>query len=183
MKALIVAHPDDEIIWFTPLVFDVIIIAFMGRHDKPYTRLCRERAVSEHPLREKIILLNIDESGYWKDKHRIQEHQVARKKLVNSLLKIKKQYLFDQIFTHNYKGEYGHDDHILVHKTVTSLFSSTEIFCPTVTGDNVHQPTTITLSNNLVFYRLAKEIYSKNKAWTWSNEYEPPPKLFYSLHR
>jgi len=75
MKALIVAHPDDEIIWFSPQSFDLIIIAFLARHDRPYARYCRELAIAEHPLKDRITLLNIEESGFWKDNSRVHELQ------------------------------------------------------------------------------------------------------------
>lgn len=39
MKALIAAHPDDEIIWFSPQDFDLIVIAFLARH--PLTKISR----------------------------------------------------------------------------------------------------------------------------------------------
>ncbi|GAG99008.1 unnamed protein product, partial [marine sediment metagenome] len=35
MKILIVAHLDDELLWFNPQSFDKIIVAFLGRADKP----------------------------------------------------------------------------------------------------------------------------------------------------
>ena len=56
MKVLIVAHPDDEIIWFSPRNFDLIVIAFTGRHDRLLAQQCRELAIAEHPLNERIIL-------------------------------------------------------------------------------------------------------------------------------
>ncbi|WP_028389032.1 hypothetical protein [Legionella fairfieldensis] len=42
MKVLTVAHPDDEIIWFSPQDFDLIVIAFLVRHDKPSAEYCRK---------------------------------------------------------------------------------------------------------------------------------------------
>lgn len=54
MNVLIVAHPDDEIIWFSPVSFDLIVIAFLARHDKPYTKYYRELAIAEHPLYRRI---------------------------------------------------------------------------------------------------------------------------------
>lgn len=123
MKALIVAHPDDEIIWFSPQNFDLIVIAFTGRHDRPLAQQCRELAIAEHPLKNRIVLLNIEESGFWKDNSRINQLRASRKILSSSLRKLKKLYSFKEIFTHNSTGEYGHDDHILVNELVTSIFT------------------------------------------------------------
>lgn len=182
MKLLIVAHPDDEILWFSPQSFDLIVISFLARHDRPYARSCRELAIADHPLKDRITLLNIEESGFWKDNRRVNQLQASRKILNNSLLKLKKQFSFSEIFTHNSKGEYGHDDHILVNELVTSIFTESNIFSP-VDLDNINeQMQTILIKNDLDFYLHVKEVYIKNKAWTWEHDYMPPADLYYSLH-
>lgn len=182
MKALIVAHPDDEIIWFSPQSFDLIVIAFTGRHDRPLAQQCRELAIAEHPLKNRIVLLNIQESGFWKDNSRINQLQESREILSNSLHKLKKQYYFKEIFTHNSTGEYGHDDHILVNELVTSIFTESKIFCPVDLNSYNEQKTTILIKNDLNFYLKVKEIYTKNKAWTWKQNYMPSTDLYYSPH-
>ncbi len=83
MNVLVVAHPDDEILWFTPQSFDLIVIAFLARHDKPYAKHCREMALAEHPFKEKIISLHIDESGFWKDKSRVKQYQLLARNCLN----------------------------------------------------------------------------------------------------
>ncbi len=181
MNVLIVAHPDDEILWFAPQSFDLIVIAFLARHDKPYAKHCREMALAEHPFKEKIISLAIDESGFWKDKSRVKQYHASREQLFESLLKLKQEYSFTKIFTHNSEGEYGHDDHILVNEAVTALFSEIEIFCPFDVNCG-EQGKTISILNNLEIYNQVKAIYVKNKAWTWNKDYLPPTELSYSLH-
>lgn len=181
MNVLIVAHPDDEILWFTPQSFDLIVIAFLARHDKLYAKHCRERALAEHPFKEKIISLDIDESGFWKDKSRVKQYQASREKLFESLLKLKQEYSFTKIFTHNSEGEYGHDDHILVNEAVTALFPEIEVFCP-IDANNSGGQDDISILNNLEIYNQVKAIYVKNKAWTWNRDYLPPAELSYSLH-
>lgn len=94
MKVLIVAHPDDEIIWFSP--------------HKPYAKL----TIEAHPLRDRIILLGIEESGFWKDDKRQLEFQKSEQALYEALENLKKQFVINEIYTHNAQGEYGHDDHI-----------------------------------------------------------------------
>lgn len=182
MKALIVAHPDDEIIWFSPQNFDLIIIAFTGRHDKPLAQQCRELAIAEHPLKNRIASLNIEESGFWKDNSRINQLQASREILSSSLRKIKKQYHFKEIFTHNRAGEYGHDDHILVNELVTSIFTESKIFCPVDIGNDGEREKTILIKNDINFYLTVKDVYVKNKAWTWKHDYMPPTNLYYCIH-
>jgi LmbE family N-acetylglucosaminyl deacetylase len=182
MNVLIVAHPDDEIIWFSPKYFDLIVIAFLARHDKPFAKYCRERALAEHPFKEKIISLGIDESGFWKDKNRIKQYQDSREKLYDALVRIKKQYVFTKIYTHNSEGEYGHDDHILVNEAVTAIFPEIEIICPISVNSREGEGKTIPMLNNHEVFEQVKAIYRKNNAWTWKNDYLPPTELFYSLH-
>ena len=182
MNTLVVAHPDDEIIWFSPQSFDLIIIVFMARHDKPYAKYYRELALSEHPLREKMLILNLDESGFWKDKARVSQHQVCKKKLYSLLSDVKQKYPITKIFTHNSQGEYGHDDHILVHEVVISLFEEIEIFCPIESDVSNAYDAIVSIPNDIDFYKQVKAVYCKNKAWTWQDNYLPPSELYYLLH-
>lgn len=183
MKALVVAHPDDEIIWFAPQIFDIIVIAFLARHDKPYASYCRKQAIAAHPLKEKIILLRIEESGFWKDKNRVSQFILSKKILFDSLLHLKEKFSFAEIFTHNSQGEYGHDDHILVNEAVTAIFSKAKIFCPIESNNSDNLASAISVKNDLDFYFKVKEVYVKNRAWTWKNDYIPPVNLYYSLHQ
>lgn len=63
-EALIVAHPDDEIIWFSPQDFDLIVITFLARHDKPYAEYCRKLTIEAHPLKDRIILLGLKNQDF-----------------------------------------------------------------------------------------------------------------------
>jgi len=181
MRVLIVAHPDDEIIWFPSDYFDLVVIAFLARHDKPSAAQCRRLALQEHPLKERLHLLGLDESGYWKDKTRQQQFNDAKNNLYSSLLELKNQYTFTQIFTHNSVGEYGHDDHILVHELVKKVFFENKIYCPAI-PDNTHKNDDyISINNDIAFYAKVKDIYIKNKAWTWKMDYVPPKELIFHL--
>jgi len=181
MKVLIVAHPDDEIIWFPAEYFDLIVIVFLARHDKPYAAQSRKLALQEHPLKERLLLLGLDESGYWKDNTRQQQYNEVKINLFNSLMELNNQYKFTQIFTHNSVGEYGHDDHILVHELVKQVFSGNTIYCPAIPVNNHKNNDYISLNNDIAFYEKAKSIYIKNKAWTWKMDYAPPKELIYQL--
>ncbi|RUQ95122.1 hypothetical protein [Legionella septentrionalis] len=100
MKALIAAHPDDEIIWFSPQDFDLIVIAFLARHDKPYAEYCRKLAIKAHPLKDRITLLGIEESGFWKDGKRQLEFRKSEQALYDALENLKKQFVINEIYTH-----------------------------------------------------------------------------------
>lgn len=55
MKYLIVAHPDDEIIWFHPENYDKIVIVFLKREDQPDITRGRQEVKKHHPLKDRII--------------------------------------------------------------------------------------------------------------------------------
>lgn len=180
MKVLIVAHPDDEIIWFSPKDFDLIVIAFLARHDKPYAEYCRKLAIEAHPLKDRIILLDIDESGFWKDRKRLLEFKKSEQALYTSLKKLKKQFVITEIYTHNAMGEYGHDDHILVNKVVSRVFHEVSIYSPLSGEANNDSKSTVIVKNDLDFYAKVKDTYIKNRAWTWRKDFLPPSNLYFS---
>ncbi|GEM_PF-3199698 len=178
MKVLIVAHPDDEIIWFDPLYFDLIFIVFCERHDRVEAGRNRLNAIQQHPLRNKIRMLNIPESGFWRDKTRVAELAGAAQRLVEELSVIKENFRISEIYTHNSVGEYGHDDHVLVHECVLNIFKqyrNCKIYCPVryMESDDVGRYSIVRNSIDINFYNKVKNIYSENHCWTWDSRYEP----------
>tara|TARA_R110000868_G_scaffold396846_2_gene669211 strand:- start:9045 stop:9617 length:573 start_codon:yes stop_codon:yes gene_type:complete len=178
LKVLIVAHPDDEIIWFDPLYFNLIIIAFCERPDRVDAGRNRLKAIKHHPLRDRIRMLNIPESGYWKDKSRLAELAVAGDLLTKMIYGIQNGIQISEVYTHNSLGEYGHDDHIMVHKCVVNVFrehSHCKIYSPTryMNADLLNGHRVIKSKINIDFYKRVKNIYLENNCWTWDSSYVP----------
>jgi LmbE family N-acetylglucosaminyl deacetylase len=115
---MIVAHPDDEILWG-------------GSHliDDKYLVVCV--TCGTNPIRTHEFVNTMDNTddayvmlGYpdkvngvrcnWKDE---------KGKIIHDLEKIMKIKKWDSIATHNPKGEYGHIHHILVNKMVTKIYN------------------------------------------------------------
>ncbi len=142
-KVLIVAHPDDEILWFNPLEYDKIIIVFTGRHDRPDFEEKRKKAINQHPLR--VECWGLMESNFWRDPSKYQEYEENYKEICEKLKTLKA----DCIDTHNAYGEYGHADHILVHNAVMDT-----VDCLV----NGKDPKT---------YRKIKQLYVDEDVWTW----------------
>jgi len=168
-KLLVVAHPDDEILWFNPQDFNKIIIAFLKRKDNLQVSEGRKRVLERHPLKEKIECLNLTESGYKRDIRNIEAHVENYEKLI---AKLKEKILpYDCIYTHNPWGEYVHPEHIQVNNVIIELAK-----VPVFAFDGI---TPITSKKrkmekiNLDLYRKIKEIYLTEKAWTWFKDYEP----------
>jgi len=188
MKILIVAHPDDEILWFDSRSFDLIVIAFLGRHDKPEIENKRLKVINMHPEKNKIILFSISESGYWKDKSRHQEHNKVKMQLMNLLETLFNKYVPSEVYTHNHLGEYGHFDHILIHNCVVQVlqnhcqiwfpFKFTQKLCKYIP----HQVEKIYIPMNIEHFYQIREIYIQHEAWTWNFNYQPSPtECFYRL--
>ncbi|OGT38686.1 MAG: hypothetical protein A3F11_03580 [Gammaproteobacteria bacterium RIFCSPHIGHO2_12_FULL_37_14] len=178
MKVLIVAHPDDEIIWFDPLYFNLILITFCERHDRIRVGRNRLNAILQHPLKDKICMLNIPESGFWKNKTKVSEYTKTAEQLTEMLFQLKNSFQISEIYTHNSVGEYGHDDHILVHQCVIKVFnglSNCNIYCPTkyMKEDDLRSHQTIKNKMEINFYNKVKNIYLENNCWTWNLNSEP----------
>ena len=170
MKILIVAHPDDEALWFVPSNFDKIIIVFCDRHDKPLAGDARRMALFEHPLKDRIINLNVPESGYWKDKRRILQFEASKSRSRIKLEELRRSLAVTTVFTHNSTGEYGHDDHILVHNVCKEVFRG-EIYCPVF---DLHKYAELQQTVDQDLYQKIKTVYAKYRVWTWRDDYVMP---------
>ena len=144
MRVLIVAHPDDEAIWFAPETFDKIIIVF-GDFGDGRSGDGRRKAVAEHPLADRITHLNLTESDFWRDATKRAQHENNYSKLCLYLHGLEA----DEVVTHNAMGEYQHADHLLVHKACMAVLN-----CPV----NGKDP---------VLYRAIRRVYEKHGCWTW----------------
>jgi LmbE family N-acetylglucosaminyl deacetylase len=150
MKILIVAHPDDEVLWFNPEEFDRILIVFQYRIDKPDQGAQRAKAIEEHPLAGRIGCLGFEESNYWRDKSKKEKHEDNYNKLCGILRNLANEmHGGDEVTTHNALGEYQHADHILVHNACMETMNCR------VNGKNPE------------IYRKAKAAYERNGCWTW----------------
>jgi LmbE family N-acetylglucosaminyl deacetylase len=140
-KTLIVAHPDDECLWFNLEEFNKIIIVFR----RGYREEERQRALDNHPLKDKIECWDFVESNYWRDKTKLAQYEDNYRHLCERL----KTLDVEEVWTHNAYGEYGHTDHILVHNACMATLK-----CKV----NGKDP---------ILYNKIKECYEREGAWTW----------------
>lgn len=146
MNVLIVAHPDDEVLWFAAETFDRIVIVHTYRNDDSEQGFRRAAMLhNTHPLKDKLTCLGLTESGYWRDNSRKAEHEANYQTLCRFLSTLKA----DTVTTHNANGEYGHADHILVHNACMATLT-----CPV----NGKDP---------AVYRAVKQSYTDAGCWTW----------------
>ncbi len=181
MKLLVVAHPDDEIIWFNPEYFDQILIAFNARHDRADFAGARSKVISEHPLRDKILFANIPESGFWENKSRYSYHMDSFNRLNQLFSQELAEQSISEVFTHNCYGEYGHADHRLIYDIVKNHFfyhRNIPVWTPLLDIKEIkscyHTTTFRTLNSNKKLFHEIKKVYDKYDVWTYFENYEPP---------
>jgi LmbE family N-acetylglucosaminyl deacetylase len=148
MKLLVCAHPDDEALWWSPESFDRIVIVFSGHPDRPGLGPARLKAIEAHPLKDRIICLDVTESGIFHKADDVNA-QWCHKNNANHVVRLLKAIKADEVTTHNAMGEYQHPDHILVHNACMEAFD-----CP-VNGKDPK------------IFRAIKAAYEAAGCWTW----------------
>jgi len=120
---VIVAHPDDELIWMGGFIlknedwdFDVISLCRKNDLDRvsKFRKVCKALNVSYCDISdlEDDKLFDVDEKEI-----------TAR---ISNMLKVKD---YDYIFTHGLNGEYGHKRHIEICRSVTNMVKRKELRC------------------------------------------------------
>jgi LmbE family N-acetylglucosaminyl deacetylase len=140
-SVLVVAHPDDEVLWFGSLLPAIgrVIIAFRDFESVPGIGARRAAAMAELPYRD-LRCLDLEEAGSlgladWADPT-LTEFGIALSRAVDggsaaqryqdnfaALRKMLKQELAGcaHVFTHNPWGEYGHEDHVQLFRVIDAL--------------------------------------------------------------
>lgn len=144
-SALVVAHPDDEVLWFSSIVEDVgnILVCFQEVLSRPDWSAGRRDSLRTYPL-EGVICLGLTESevfngAAWPDPV-LSEFGLSVAKNSRSL----QGYSFEtykhnferlkaelrpklsgirNVITHNPWGEYGHEEHVQVFRAIDALRS------------------------------------------------------------
>jgi LmbE family N-acetylglucosaminyl deacetylase len=140
-SVLIVAHPDDEVLWFSSILDDVsrIVIVFDTAHGSAEREDAIRDSLAEHPMSDKITSLGIgrvrshnrsgwpepEETDYGlklEDDCAQDAAYAAQRQDIDEALRSQLAQA-SNVFTHNPWGEYGHEDHVQLSKCVTALAS------------------------------------------------------------
>ena len=138
---LVVAHPDDEVLWFGSILRQIgrVVIAFQEYAAEPGLGARRAAALAELPYRN-LRCLGIAEAGSLRladwthprpdaygialDAAPVDDAASARYRAnyatLRSALRVELATA-TTVFTHNPWGEYGHEDHVQVFRAVDSL--------------------------------------------------------------
>ena len=141
-SVLVVAHPDDEILWFSSLVkkVDCIIFCFLGEIENHEFGELRKKVILEYPLKN-IVSLELTSLGVRRPQSFIAPKfdQYGIKLIGNdatlSLHDKKYQSNYGELFvklpallgkyknviTHNPWGEYGHEEHVQVSQALQEI--------------------------------------------------------------
>ena len=188
---IIVAHPDDELIFFSSILKSKSrkVICFTVSEDKNVNK-GREVIQTKAPFKNWLFLNQRELStySYINSSSYIKSYQ----KLKSSLSKIIE--VGDTIYTHNPWGEYGHEDHIQVFKAVKDLKKKfrLKIFMNGYVSNksyNLMQKKQHLISNkiqykiiNKNFTNKLKKIYISNNCWTFDDNYIwPKIEVFFQI--
>ncbi|MBU2639981.1 MAG: PIG-L family deacetylase [Nanoarchaeota archaeon] len=120
---VIVAHPDDELIWMGGFIlknkdwnFDVIT-------------LCRKDDLDRAPRFQKVCKeLNVNRCSM-SDLEDEALTNVREKDIVDRIKQMLKNNDYDYVFTHGLNGEYGHKRHKEIYKAVKNMVKRKELIC------------------------------------------------------
>lgn len=190
-SAIVVAHPDDEILWFGSMVSSVHRIVMCYADNPTLVRRGgqRRKVVESYPLAG-IELLDIPEPDAG------GAREMERHRLRQDLLGQLRLHLrgITRVFTHNPWGEYGHRHHKMVHSAVAELAREMEIEvfvscyvgvavlsqCGEVLRRGVAEESTGTVDRDLV--STIQSLYLKHGCWTWQKNWIwPEQEHFYRL--
>lgn len=138
-SVLVVAHPDDEVLWFSSILDTVtsIVIVFVDTEQRPDRDDARRASLAEHEYRDKMVSLDLAQ---------VKSHNASdwpHPTETDYGLKLDRSLDLDgpyteqaarvaaalaphirgtsNVFTHNPWGEYGHEDHVQLCRVATSL--------------------------------------------------------------
>lgn len=198
-KVLIVAHPDDEILFFSSLLEDLdkVIVCYGASNTRAVTK-GREALQTQYPL-SNIEWLNLDESDVWDaaDWRRpiitnyglsVNRNKARYRKAFDRLCDIFKTKLdsYDVVYTHNPWGEYGHEEHVSVFHAVLSSMRgcNKRLFVSCYASDrsqllflmqrHLLQGEVQTRAIPKELCLNIKSLYVKCNCWTWDDSYEWP---------
>lgn len=198
---LIVAHPDDEILWFGSIAphVDKIVICFSHDPAHPELSEARARTLERHPWAERIVSLGLDETGAFGHaawprpaatefgleiigSGRVSAgYQSTARQLRQALSPL--IAAVDNVFTHNPWGEYGHEEHVMVHRVAATLAEETgkatwfDNYASSWSSVLMYQyfdrtsKTMFSADVNVNNMMSIADIYREEAAWTWFDDY------------
>ena len=196
---LIVAHPDDEALWFSSILNKVkrIIICFGPSSNLRLTKQ-REEIEKRYPFTN-ITFLNIKQSDVFKcadwENPKLNLYGLEllknQKNYIKNFHMLKKILLVElkhesSVVTHNPWGEYGHEEHIQIfnllfdlknkinYKLYVNSYVSKRSYKLMLARSYLLTNNSKQLITNIRLGKSLKKFYQRYECWTWGDEYEWP---------
>ena len=205
---LIVAHPDDEVLWASSILRLVrhVVVCYQNDPRNPAKSAGRARVAASFPL-DNVTWLGLEEADVfggvdWSDATLTDEGVAvstgAAQYAANFRALLDRLPAFvtggGPVVTHNPWGEYGHADHIQVHRAVTQIAAEagTPVWGSSYASDRVLPLVTKTVSalgtastplpTDKALGAELLALYRENRCWTWTHDYTwPLQELFYEI--
>lgn len=205
---IVVAHPDDEILWASSLLASAkkIILCYGDCPASKQLSEGRRALIKEFPLKtvvglnvlESITYLSTDWSRPVETEYGILcgRNRDAYARSFNQLLDALREHLQDgdRVVTHNPWGEYGHEEHVQVYRAVSRLKQERDfgLFVTGYVSDRVlyfmekntprlGNPSTL-LPTDKALCETLKRHYQAHGCWTFEDSYEwPDYECFYEV--
>lgn len=204
---VVVAHPDDEILWASSLLACAkkIIMCYGDSPESAQVSAGRRALLRQFPLKS-VVSLDITEARVYQmaDWRRPVEtaHGIrcgrdgAYARNFRLVMDALREHLDDGdlVVTHNPWGEYGHEEHVQVYRAVSALRQQKDfrLFVTGYVSDRVLHfmernvprlgPASAMLPTDKALCSQLKQLYEANDAWTWDAGYEwPDRECFYEV--
>jgi LmbE family N-acetylglucosaminyl deacetylase len=204
MKAIVVAHPDDESLWLSSVLAlaERVIFCFGDPFERPKLVQARRRAVAALPLAG-LVDLKLPESGGgfsvdWGSPRLTETGIAIADPQVQTRYDANYAWLVEalrpalagcaEVYTHNPWGEYGHAEHIQVYRAVAALQAELGYV---IWFSNYVGPVSWALARQIgrqpcwadrravqpdeAMARRLMHIYRRSGAWTWTKFHRWPP--------
>lgn len=191
-SVLIVAHPDDEVLWFASLLQAIghIVICYGPGARMEGLGERRARALASYPLANMTFLemrQPLRCPPQWGDIADENDNPVDQMPCQRALEETIGPFLHGRTaaFTHNPWGEYGHGDHVLVNRAVNAVAGrNVPVFVSGYVGPRA-VPRFRAIMNDGVQAQFArpidrslahriKAVYVEHECWTWTKLWEWP---------
>ncbi len=196
---LVVAHPDDEALWFSSILADVgrVVVCFEECDDLPEVGPGRRAVRDEYPrsvewlrLPEPCSVHLVDWSApafseFGLALNAAGAHEGRYRQCFESLRATLAQLLRGVrcVFTHNPWGEYGHPDHVQVCRVIESLRDElgyrvlhsgyvASRSMPLAARELPRLSGVMRLSTNLALQETLASLYDKHGCWTWPLDFQ-----------
>lgn len=190
--AIVVAHPDDELLWFSSLGARVerIVMCYGSVSNVPERAKQRRAVVAAYPL-DTVEFLDLPQPRFFRgmspevfarETTELEEEDLIFSAVLTDRLRVALSGV-TTVFVHNPWGEYGHQDHRRVNMVVNRLRSEMDfavwVSCyverqmagQVVTALDQRINGTLTFPTSWLAIEPIFKLYQTHSCWTWTTNW------------